>query len=180
MDLRLVTLAQQGDEGAFSAVAHEIAGRLYAIAYRILRDHDRADDASQQAIVQVWRDLPSLRDPARFEAWAYRILVNACYAEARRAKKAHDIPGFGTDPMAPDDAITIADRDQLERGFRRLPADQRAVLVLQHYLDLGLPEIAELLGVPLGTVKSRSHAARKAMRAALEADARPAEGAQLA
>jgi RNA polymerase sigma-70 factor (ECF subfamily) len=180
VDLRLVTQAQQGDEGAFSAIAREIAGRLYAIAYRILRDHDRADDASQQAIVRIWRDLPSLRDPARFEAWAFRILVNICYGEARRAKRDHEIPGFGADPMAPDDAVTIADRDQLERGFSRLPADQRAVLVLQHYLDLGLPEIAEMLEVPLGTVKSRSHAARRAMRAALEADDRRAEGAQLA
>jgi RNA polymerase sigma-70 factor (ECF subfamily) len=173
-----VTLAQHGDEGAFAEVARGISGRLYAVAHRILRDHDGADDATQQAIVRIWRDLPSLRDPARFEAWAYRILVNSCYAEARRAKKAHEIPGFGAEPMAPDDQITVADRDQLERGFSRLPADQRAVLVLQHYLDLGLPEIAELLDVPLGTVKSRSHAARQAMRAALEADARPTEGVQ--
>jgi RNA polymerase sigma factor (sigma-70 family) len=84
VDPRLVTLAQQGDEGAFSEIAHALSGRLYAIASRILRDHDGADDATQQAIVRIWRDLPSLRDPARFEAWAYRILVNSCYAEARR------------------------------------------------------------------------------------------------
>ncbi|HEV7200120.1 MAG TPA: sigma-70 family RNA polymerase sigma factor [Candidatus Limnocylindria bacterium] len=178
MDLRIVERAQQGDQEAFAEIAHAIAARLYAVAYRILRDHDRADDAAQHAIVAIWRDLPGLRDPDRFEAWAYRILVNSCYAEARRAKRAHEIPGFGADPTAPDDVMTVADRDQLERGFSRLSADQRAVLVLQHYLDLGLPEIAELLGVPLGTVKSRSHAARQAMRAALEADARQAKGAQ--
>ena len=80
--------------------------------------------------------------------------------------------------MTPDDALSVADRDELDRAFRRVPADQRAILVLQHYLDLGLPEIAELLQVPLGTVKSRSHAGRQALRAALEADARPASGAQ--
>ena len=167
MDPRLVSQAQHGDERAFSEIAHAVGGRLYAIAFRILRDHDRAEDATQQAVVKIWRDLPSLRDVNRFDGWAYRIVVNACYSEARRAKRSREIPGFGAEPMAPDDAITVADRDQLERGFGRLPAEQRAVLVLQHYLELGLPEIAELLDVPLGTVKSRSHAARQAMRAAL-------------
>jgi RNA polymerase sigma-70 factor (ECF subfamily) len=170
-----VSQAQQGDERAFSDIAHAIAGRLYAIAFRILRDHDRAEDATQQAVVKIWRELPSLRDANRFDGWAYRIVVNACYSEARRAKRSREIPGLGAEPMAPDDAITIADRDQLERGFGRLPAEQRAVLVLQHYLEMGLPEIAELLDIPLGTVKSRSHAARQAMRAALEADARTPE-----
>jgi RNA polymerase sigma-70 factor (ECF subfamily) len=178
VDATLVIRAQHGDQGAFSDIAHAIAGRLYAIAFRILRDHDSADDATQQAIVLIWRQLPRLRDPSRFEAWSCRILVNSCYTEARRIRRGHEIPGFGDEPMAPDDAITVADRDQLERGFGRLPAEQRAVLVLQHYHDLGLPEIAELLGVPLGTVKSRSHAARRSMRAALEADERTAEGAQ--
>jgi RNA polymerase sigma-70 factor (ECF subfamily) len=180
VDAQLVTRAQQGDQGAFSDIAHAIAGRLYAIAFRILRDHDRADEATQQAIVRIWQELPRLREADRFDAWSYRILVNACYTEIRGEKGGHEIPGFGDEPMAPDDAITVVDRDQLERGFRRLPAEQRAVLVLQHYVELGLPEIAELLDVPLGTVKSRSHAARQAMRAALEADDRAIEGAQLA
>jgi RNA polymerase sigma-70 factor (ECF subfamily) len=157
-----------------------IAGRLYAVAFRILRDHDQADDATQQAIMLIWRELPRLRDADRFDGWAYRILVNACYAEVRRRRRGHEIPGFGEEPMAPDGAITVADRDRLERGFGRLSAEQRAVLVLQHYLDLDLPEIADLLGVPLGTVKSRSHAARQAMRAALDADDRTVEGVQLA
>ena len=178
MDPRLVALAQNGDEQAFAEIARAISGRLYAIAHRMLRDHDRADDAAQQAIVAIWRDLPSLRDPARFESWAYRITVNACYSEIRRAHQGHEISPEEMGLSTPDDAISVADRDQLERGFRRLPAEQRAVLVLQHYLEMDLPEIAETLGVPLGTVKSRSHAARQAMRAALEADARPAEGVQ--
>jgi RNA polymerase sigma-70 factor (ECF subfamily) len=178
MDERLVSRAQRGDVDAFSDMAHGIAVQLYPVAFRILRDHDRADDATQQAIVRIWRDLPSLRDVARFDAWAYRILVNACHDEIKRAGRGREIPGFGTEPMAPDDAVTVADRDQLERGFGRLPAEQRAILVLQYYLDLGLPEIADILGVPLGTVKSRSHAARQAMRAALEADARTLEGVQ--
>jgi RNA polymerase sigma-70 factor (ECF subfamily) len=179
VDVQVVIRAQHGDRAAFSDIASTMAGRLYALAFRIIRDHDRADDATQLTIVRIWRELPRLREPDRFDAWAYRILVNACCAEVRRAKRIHEIPGFGDEPMAPDDAITVADRDQLERGFGRLPAEQRAVLVLQHYLDLDLTEIAEMLGVPLGTVKSRSHAARRAMRAALDADARIVEGAQL-
>ena len=87
MDPRIVEQAQQGDQQAFAELAHAMGARLYAIAYRILRDHDRADDAAQHAIVAIWRDLPSLRDPSRFEAWAYRILVHACYAEARQGRR---------------------------------------------------------------------------------------------
>jgi RNA polymerase sigma-70 factor, ECF subfamily len=178
VDPRIVEQAQRGDQQAFAELAHALGSRLYAIAYRILRDHDRADDAAQHAIVAIWRDLPSLRDPSRFEAWAYRILVHACYAEARQGRR-DDHPSDGLpDGVTPDDALSVADRDELDRAFRRVPADQRAILVLQHYLDLGLPEIAELLHVPLGTVKSRSHAGRQALRAAMEADARPASGAQ--
>jgi RNA polymerase sigma-70 factor (ECF subfamily) len=180
VDPRLVALAQNGDEAAFVEVAQAVSGRLYAIAHRILRDHDRADDAAQQAIVAIWRDLPSLKDPARFEAWAYRIVVRSCYSEARRTRPGAEISPEEMGLATPDDSMAVADRDQLDRGFRRIPVEQRAVLVLQHYLDMDLPEIAETLGVPLGTVKSRSHAARQALRAALEADARPAEGAQLA
>ena len=178
MDPRLVVLAQEGDERAFAQIARAISGRLYAIAYRILRDHDRADDAAQQAIVAIWRDLPSLREPARFEAWAYRILVNACYREARRSRKDREISPQEMGLVTSDETLAVADRDQLERGFRRLPAEQRAVLVLQHYVEMDLAQIAEVLGVPLGTVKSRSHAGRLALRAALEADARPVEGVQ--
>ncbi len=173
-----MTRAQHGDENAFADLARGISGRLYAIAYRILRDHDGADEATQQAIVAIWRDLPSLRDPLRLYAWAYRIVVNACYAEARRRRHEMGPITLDADSPVPDDSLSVADRDELDRAFRRVPADQRAVLVLQHYLDMALPEIAETLHVPLGTVKSRSHAGRRALRAALEADARPARGAQ--
>jgi RNA polymerase sigma-70 factor (ECF subfamily) len=173
VDAQLVTRAQQGDQGAFSDIAHAIAGRLYAIAFRILRDHDRADEATQQAIVRIWQELPRLREADRFDAWSYRILVNACYTEIRGEKGGHEIPGFGDEPMAPDDAITVVDRDQLERGFRRLSIDHRAVVVLHHYLDLPLDEVADVLGVPAGTVRSRLHHAMRGLRAALEADARP-------
>ena len=124
----------------------------------------------------IWRDLPQLRDPARFDAWSYRLLVRACYAEASRSRRwspnIHLLPV--EEPAAPEGLSSVADRDQLERGFRRLSIDHRAVVVLHHYLDLPLDEVAEVLGVPLGTVRSRLHHAMRGLRAALEADARPA------
>jgi RNA polymerase sigma-70 factor (ECF subfamily) len=178
VDGNLVALAQQGDQGAFGEIALAIGGRLFALAYRILRNHDLAEDATQQAIVTIWRRLPDLREADRFDAWATRIVVRACYREARRvtAHRSADLYELPTEPAdeGASAVVSVEDRDQLDRGFRRLPLDQRAVLVLQHYLGLEVEEIAAALEVPLGTVKSRAHAARRAMRAALEADARPA------
>ena len=178
MEQDLVLRAQHGDESAFGELAYGISDRLFAVATRILRDEHLAEDATQQAIVTIWRELPALRDPARFEAWSYRILVNACYAEARNERRwrppLHVLDADAGDGRAGDPELAVAARDELERGFRRLPPEQRAALVLQHYLDLTLPQISELLGIPIGTVRSRLHYARNAMRAALEADARPA------
>jgi RNA polymerase sigma-70 factor (ECF subfamily) len=145
-----------------------------AVAYRILRDVDRAEDAVQQTIVTAWRELPKLRDTERFAGWLYRMLVHQCYAEARRSRRMDisilTLPvelGGGT-----DDFLSVEDRDQLERAFRRLPPEQRAVFVLHHYLGMRHAEIAETLDVPVGTVKSRIHYATATLRAAIEADAR--------
>ena len=173
MERQLVVRAQEGDHDAFDELAFGIVDRLYAIAYRILRNGPNAEDATQQALVAIWRKLPSLRDPDRFDAWSYRLLVNASYAEYRRRRREAP-PGSLTDGTTDDDPyLSVHDRDQLERGFERLSAEQRAVLVLQHYVDLSHDEIAEVLGIPVGTVRSRLHGARGAMRAALDADARP-------
>ncbi len=176
MDTQLVVRAQGGDQQAFASLAMAVGDRLHAVAHRILRDTDLAEDATQQALLSVWRDLPQLRDPARFDAWSYRLLVRACYAEARRTRRwAPNLRLLPTDvPMATDPLGSVIDRDQLERGFRRLSIDHRAVVVLHHYLDLPLPEVAEALGVPEGTVRSRLHNAMRGLRAALDADARPA------
>ena len=177
MERRLVELAQRGDEGAFSEIAFALSPRLFTVAQRILRDYHRAEDATQQALVLIWRKLPKLSDPDKFEGWAYRILVNACYAEVRRGKRNPEgLHLLETDAASIDSQLSVADRDMLERAFERLPAEQRAVLVLQYYLDLGHPQIADVLGIPLGTVKSRAAAGRSSLRAALEADARPAAG----
>ena len=175
MDTDLVIRAQHGDEEAFASLAVAAGDRLHAVAHRILRDIDLAEDATQQALLTVWRDLPQLRDPARFDAWSYRLLVRACYAEARRTRRwAPNLRVLPADePSGADDSNTVADRDQLERGFRRLSIDHRAVVVLHHYLDMPLDEVAETLGVPVGTVRSRLHHAMRGLRAALEADARP-------
>ena len=175
MDTSLVERAQHGDEGAFTSLAVALGDRLHAVAYRILRDTDLAEDASQQALLAVWRDLPQLHDPARFEAWSYRLLVRACYAEGRRERRwAPNLRVLSPEAVVTDDDLSsVVDRDQLERGFRRLSIDHRAVVVLHHYLDLPLDRVADILGIPVGTAHSRLHHAMRGLRAALDADARP-------
>ena len=175
VDRDLVEQAQRGDREAFAILARSHGDRLIGIAHRILRDLSRAEDAVQQTLVIAWRELPRLRDPDRFGAWIDRTLVHACYSEARRARAwgAH-IRVLTVEPETPDASSDLADRDLLERGFRRLPPEQRALLVLRHYLGLELTEIAATLGIPEGTARSRLHYAHRAMRAALEADERSA------
>jgi len=182
MDTDLVRLAQTGDRGAFTSLAAAMADRFLAASHRILRDLSLAEDATQQALLSVWRDLPQLRDPERFEAWSYRLLVRACYAEAGRARRwAPNLRLLPADEPAVTGGLgAVIDRDQLERGFRRLSLDHRTVLVLHHYLDLPLEEVANALGIPVGTVASRLHYALRGLRAALDADARTSvrKGAQ--
>jgi RNA polymerase sigma-70 factor, ECF subfamily len=171
----LVEAAQAGDREAYAILARTHGDRLFGLARRILRDHDRAEDAVQQTLVIAWRELPRLRDPERFTVWLHRTLVHACYAEAVRTRRlATIVRELPVDGSAFDDTLAVDDRDRLERGFRRLPPDQRALLVLRHYLGLEPGEIAETLGIPPGTARSRLHYAHRAMRAALEADDRSA------
>ncbi|HLA16919.1 MAG TPA: sigma-70 family RNA polymerase sigma factor [Candidatus Limnocylindrales bacterium] len=174
MQRALVDRAKLGDGEAFDAVARTVGDRCMAIACRILRDADLAEDAVQTALITAWRELRTLRDPDRFEPWLHRILTNACYAEARRRRRwsadIRVIPVEGT--YGPDETLTVHDRDQLERAFRRLTFEQRAVLVFHHYLGLPVSEVADRLDIPLGTVKSRLHYAMTALRASLEADDR--------
>jgi RNA polymerase sigma-70 factor (ECF subfamily) len=177
MQRELVVLAQSGDVDAFSALTAGRTDRLYAAARLILRDDERAADAVQDALLQAWLDLRGLRDPERFEAWLHRLLVRACYRAVKRhrSREIREIKLASTEvAVTPDAQRTLAVRDQLERGFRRLSPDQRAVIVLHHYLGLSLVESAEVLAIPLGTMQSRLSRALQAMRAALEADERPA------
>jgi RNA polymerase sigma-70 factor (ECF subfamily) len=173
VDRAMVEAAQRGDHDAFEALAIGAADRLFAIARLILRDVHAAEDAVQEALVQAWRDLPRLRDPDRFDAWLHRVLVNACADQGRHRRRwSAEIQIVRTEPATDDAIASMVDRDQLERGFRRLNPQQRAAVVLHHYLGLSVPEIAETLGIPVGTAKSRVHYATEALRAALEADAR--------
>jgi len=169
-----VDRAKQGDAEAFDALARSVGDRCMAIACRILRDADQAEDAVQAALIIGWRELRTLRDPDRFEPWLHRILTNECYAESRRGRRwSADVRVVPmVEPAQPDEFLTVHDRDQLDRAFRRLTLEQRAVLVFHHYLGLPLPDVAERLGIPFGTAKSRLHYATAALRASLEADAR--------
>ena len=176
----LVRQAQRGDAEAFDSLARLVGDRCLAIAVRILREVDLAEDAVQAALVMAWTDLRGLRDPARFEPWLHRILTNACYAEARRRKRW--VEGMRILPVedayGPDEYLTVNDRDLLERAFRRLTVQQRAVLVFHHYLGLSISEVAARIDLPVGTAKSRLHHATRALRASIEADARSAAETQ--
>lgn len=168
-----VLRAMHGDHDAYAALVGAASSRLYALACLILRDSDRAEDATQEAFVRAWRELPRLRDPDRFDAWLRRLVVNACYDEARRVRRRAEVGLFSVGERAvADTSGSMAQSDRIERAFRQLPLDQRTVLVLQHYFDLTHTEIAETIGVPLGTVKSRLRYGVAAMRAALDADDR--------
>ncbi len=162
-----------GDHDAFAALVGAASSRLYALACLILRDNDRAEDATQDAFIRAWREVPRLRDPDRFDAWLHRLVVNSCYDEARRTKRRAEVTLRSVgERSVTDTSMAFAESDRVERAFRRLPLDQRSVLVLQHYFSLSHVEIADTLGLPLGTVKSRVRYGIAAMRAALEADDR--------
>ena len=175
MDRELVIRAQGGDHDAFAALASLAIGRLHTLARLILRDMARADDAVQDALLSAWLDIRGLRDPDRFEAWLTRLLIRACYRAAGRERRRRVIET----ELRPSDAPVVADgvthlalRDQIERGFRRLSPEQRAVLVLHHFEGLSDRDAADALGIPVGTMKSRLNRATAALRAALEADER--------
>ena len=172
MRTRLVERAQDGDDVAFSELVDLDGDLCYAIAYRILRDPERAQDAVQQAFLLAWRELPRLRDAERFGPWLHRLLVNACYEELRRHRRwsthIRVLPVDG--PSGPDPTVSVDDRDALDRAFGRLTPQHRAVFVLHHHAGLPLAEIAEIVGAPVGTVKSRLHNAIRTLRAAIVAD----------
>ena len=183
MQRELVERAATGDQEAFEGLVRLSANRLFAIAHRILRDHHLAEDAVQQTLVTIWDELPRLRDPERFDAWSYRLIARASIAAAKRERRGPGggalvrlLPADADASHAPDDFGDVADRDQVERGFRQLKPEQRAILTLHHYAGLSSPEIADVLGIPVGTAGSRLHYASQALRATLEAQARTDQG----
>jgi RNA polymerase sigma-70 factor, ECF subfamily len=170
----LVERAQRGDRASFGVLAEASIGRLYTIAKLMLSDNDQAEDAVQETLILAWRGIRGLRDPERFQWWIQRILLRSVYGISKTERRQVDPRRYSdaADAVTPDTAAELADRDEIDRGFRRLKPEQRAVLVLHHYLGLSDEEAGEVLGIPAGTVKSRLHRATAAMRAELEAGAR--------
>src|SRR4029078_7102175 len=140
----LVERARRGDRDAFSALAARVVAGRDSLAYAGLRDADLSRAAVQAALLGAWRDLPDLREVEKFDAWLHRLVVHACYAEARRASRwTGAVRALPTQhPTLPDTAISVADRDELERAFRRLPPEQPAVVALRYSLDLPLRRVA--------------------------------------
>ena len=169
----LVEAARRGDHEAFEVLATSAGDRLYGVARLILRSADLAEDAVQEALVRAWQQLPSLRDPDKFDAWLYRLVVNACADQGRQMRRwSQQVRMVSLNTSVADETGWVADRDQLARGFDRLKPEQRAVVVLHYYSGFSTAEIAQVLGIPEGTARSRLHYATEHMRAVLEADAR--------
>jgi RNA polymerase sigma-70 factor (ECF subfamily) len=175
----LVGRARHGDREAFGVLAAGAVDRLYGIARLLLRDTELAEDATQEALVRAWRDLPTLRDVDRFDAWLYRLLVRSCTDIGRQRRRWRaEISSLPHEPSEPDGSRVLADREQLERGLRRLSEPQRTILVLSFYVGLNPTEAANALDIPVGTAKSRLHYAIEALRAALAADERTPVGVE--
>ena len=176
MRTELVERAQRGDREAFDALASSLYDRLYAVGRRILRDGHAAEDAVQEALIRGWRDLRSLREPDRFEAWMHRLLVNACHDLSRRGRRFEvEVPAIGLDRSDPtDDFASVVTRDELDRAFLQLAVEHRAVLVLTHYVGMSAAEVADVLGIPVGTVYSRLHYGIRLMRSAMAGSSKPA------
>jgi RNA polymerase sigma-70 factor (ECF subfamily) len=171
MEQSLVERAMRGDAVAFDALVERHGDHFHAVARRILRDPYLAEDATQRALLEAWRYLPTLRDADRFEAWAHRLLVNACHAEARRERRHRgSVPLRVIDePTIPDSASRLATHQELDTAFQRLGIEHRTVVVLTYYVGMSAIETAAAMGTPVGTVRSRLHYALKHLRAAIEA-----------
>lgn len=178
MQAELVDRARRGDREAFNVLAAGAVDRLYAIARLVLRDTELAEDATQEALVRAWRDLPTLRDVERFDAWLYRLIVRASADIGRHRRRWRtEVTMLQIEPSEPDLTSALADRDQIERGLRRLTVPQQTILVLTFYVGLTPSESAAALEIPVGTAKSRLHYAIEALRAAMTADERSSVGA---
>lgn len=158
-DHELVEAAQGGDRRALDSLLRRHYPRIHLACSRILFDGADADDAAQNAMISIVRGLDSFDGRSAFSTWAYRIATNAALDEVRRRSRRPR--GFGenspevVDERASRGSSAIDERDALERALRRLPPEFRTAVVLRDVLDLEYDAIAEILGVPIGTVRSR-------------------------
>ena len=178
----LVERAAHGDGDAFDVIARALGDALYRRALAILRHESDAQDATQDALIRAWRELPRLNDSSRFDAWLDRILVNACRDRLRRrgrqqlreiqlavdGRDAGRLKTHASD-SGPDDGRRVA----IEDAFRRLDIDDRTLLVLHHLEQRPVADIAAVLAIPTGTAKWRLHRARKRLERELEKEDRP-------
>jgi RNA polymerase sigma-70 factor (ECF subfamily) len=183
-DDALVRRARTGDAVAFETLVDTRIDRCYRLAWSILSNDADAADATQDALVSAWRQLPRLRDSAAFDGWLNRIVANAALMARRHRVRLREVavkpaypgdqalaPEPPTDPHARTEADDIVDNDAIGRAFDRLRPRDRQILVLHHVEERPVAEIARSLGIPVGTAKWRLHAARNALEKAMEAEA---------
>ena len=177
MQRDLVIAARDGDLEAYSQLVRAAFPRLYGVANLILRDSDRAQDAVQDALVQAWRHVRSLRDPDAWDAWLRRLTVRACYKVANRERRRREVEQHvtldGSTAVTGDHSAELAERDWVVSQLGSIDIDKRAVLVLHYYLDLPMPEVAETLDIPYGTAASRLHRGLEALRESMRGPDEP-------
>ena len=179
VELALVERARDGDRHAFDRLVAARLPQAYRLAKAITGHPGDAEDVTQEAFLQAWRNLPKLRSSDRFDAWFGRILVNEARMALRRrghvmtvsvdAIDVRDDETVGYVPSALDPSIdAIAQGDALQRAIDRLTVDQRTILALHHLEERPVAEIADVFGIPVGTAKWRLHEARAALQRAME------------
>jgi RNA polymerase sigma-70 factor (ECF subfamily) len=168
----LVDLARSGDGDAFESLVRSRMDAMYRLSLAILGDSSDAADATQETFIAAWRELPRLRDPERFDAWLGRVAVNSCrmILRARGRRRVRELPMAEMDAVAEDasgDGRGLSDGATLRAALRHLSLDHRAILALHHLEGRPVAEVAEVLGIPVGTAKSRLFNARAALDRAL-------------
>jgi len=162
-DRDLAALAAAGDDEAFAELVRRHERRVYNLALRMLGRSEDARDAAQDAFVACYRNLSKFRGDAAFSTWLHRIAVNACYDALRRRREMLGLDEAPEPPPAADHGDAVTTSVDVRRALLAVAEEFRTVLVLHDIQDLGYEEIARILEVPIGTVKSRLHRARVAL-----------------
>ena len=171
-DRSLVDRARDGDLDAFEQLVRARMDAVYRLTHAIVIDEADAADAAQETFVAAWRQIRSLRDPARFDAWLQRIAVNAARMtlRARRRRTVREVATSSAVDATSEQTADASDASLLTTALHHLSADQRTLLALHHLEGRSVAELAALLEIPAGTVKSRLFTARQALDAAIAAE----------